>query len=151
MLVATALGVGYAPIAPGTFGSMVGVVLAFALWHAGGAGALAIGTLIAAIAGFWSAGAAERRLARTDPGPVVIDEVAGQMLTLLLVPPTPAILIAGFLLFRALDIWKPGPIRRLERIPGGSGIMADDLAAGAVGCLVLLGAVRMFPRLAGLP
>lgn len=151
MLVATALGVGYAPIAPGTFGSLVGVLLAVALSRAGGIPLLALGTVVAALAGFWSAGAAERRLNRVDPGPVVIDEVAGQMLTLLLVPLTPTVLGAGFLLFRALDIWKPGPIRRLEKIPGGSGIMADDLAAGAVGCLLLLAAVRVFPRLAGLP
>ena len=151
LLVATALGVGYAPWVPGTFGSIVGVLIAWGLARAGGTAALGAGTLFVAIAGFWSAGAAERHLGRTDPGPIVIDEVAGQMLTLLFVPLTPALLLAGFALFRALDIWKPGPIRRLEALPGGSGIMADDLAAGAVGCLLLLGAVRLFPRLLGSP
>jgi phosphatidylglycerophosphatase A len=152
LLVATALGVGwYAPVAPGTFGSMVGVALAWGLGRAGGIPALALGTLCAAIAGFWSAGFLERRLNRVDPGPVVIDEVAGQMLTLLLVPPSPWVLVVGFFLFRGLDIWKPGPIRKLESLPGGAGIMADDLAAGAVGCLLMLGAVRMFPSLVGLP
>jgi len=149
MLVATGCGIGFAPIAPGTFGSIPGVLLAWGLGSVGGPSALALGTAVVAAAGFWAAGAAARRLGAEDPGPVVVDEIAGQMLTLLPVAPTPAALAAGFVVFRILDVLKPFPVRRLESLPGGSGIMADDLAAGVYGAAAMIAATRLFPGVLG--
>ncbi len=137
LLLATGLGAGYGPIAPGTWGSLLGVALHVALVKAGGWPAAIAGTALASALGMWSAGAAARRLGASDPGPVVIDEIAGQLLTLLFLPLTPATLLAGFLVFRALDVVKPFPARRLEALPGASGIMADDLVAGVYANLLV--------------
>jgi phosphatidylglycerophosphatase A len=88
--------------------------------------------------GVWAAGEAETYFGRTDPGQVVVDEVVGQMLTLLLIPhATWRWLAGGFLLFRAFDIVKPFPARQAERIPRGWGIMVDDVIAGVYGMAVL--------------
>jgi phosphatidylglycerophosphatase A len=144
MLVATGCGIGFAPVAPGTFGSIPGVALAWALGSIGGPPAVAVGAAVV-----WAAGAAARRLGASDPGPVVVDEIAGQMLTLLPVAPTPSALALGFFVFRVLDVLKPFPVRRLEALPGGSGIMADDLAAGVYGAAVMVAATRLFPGLLG--
>lgn len=145
LLVATGLGSGYFPFAPGTVGSALGVLLHAGLWFAGGPLATLAGMLVATALGFWSAGKAEAHFARRDPGPVVIDEVAGQMLSLLFVPLTAGTALAGFILFRIFDILKPFPCRRLERLPGGSGIMTDDLMAGLYANLVLQVLVRWSP------
>jgi phosphatidylglycerophosphatase A len=150
LAVATCFGLGYAPAAPGTVGSLPGVLLAFVLASAGGWPAALTGAVAVALIGLWAAGGAAARLGEDDPRPVVIDETAGQMVTLLFLPPTPAVLAAGFAIFRILDIAKPPPIRRLESLPGGSGIMADDLVAGVYGNLLLQAAVRAFPGLLGL-
>ena len=144
VLLATAGGVGYAPIAPGTAGSAVGVA-AFLLtrhWPAGWqVAAVALVTLI----GIWAATAAAEYFGRHDPGPVVIDEVAGQWLTLLLTGVGPLGAIVGFLIFRVLDVLKPWPARRLENLPSGLGIMADDLMVAVYGNLILqLGARFLF-------
>lgn len=89
--------------------------------------------------GVWAAGKAEKFFGKVDPGPVVIDEVVGQMITLLLWPHASwKWLLAGFLLFRAFDIVKPFPARRAERIAGGWGIMLDDVVAGAYSLAVLM-------------
>jgi phosphatidylglycerophosphatase A len=128
---------GYAPVAPGTAGSLAALVL-FAAVRFQGSPALEIGTLaLVTVVGVWAATAAERHFAREDPGPVVIDEVAGTLLTLLLVPVGLSGALIGFLVFRVFDIVKPWPARRLEHLPGGVGIMADDLMAGAYGQLVM--------------
>jgi phosphatidylglycerophosphatase A len=136
VLLATAGGAGYAPIAPGTAGSVVGLV-AYLLtrhwptwWQVGMVAAVTI-------AGIWASTAAARHFGRHDPGPVVIDEVAGQLLTLLLTGVGPLGALAGFVLFRALDVMKPWPARRLERLPAGLGIMADDLMVALYGNLIL--------------
>jgi phosphatidylglycerophosphatase A len=92
--------------------------------EAGAAGALLL-------IGAWSATVVEQRLGTTDPGPVVIDEVMGMIVTLIGAPVSWSVTLAGFLLFRAFDIVKPPPARSLERAHGGWGIMLDDLAAGA--------------------
>jgi phosphatidylglycerophosphatase A len=136
VLLATAGGAGYAPIAPGTAGSAVGVALFFLTrhWPAWWQVALVAGVTIA---GIWASTAAARHFGRHDPGPVVIDEVAGQLLTLLLTGAGPLGAVAGFVLFRALDVWKPWPARRLEKLPAGLGIMADDLAVALYGNLIL--------------
>jgi phosphatidylglycerophosphatase A len=150
LLVATAGGAGYFPFAPGTVGSAVGVALYAALWLTGGWPVALAGFVVATALGYWSAGIAEAHLARRDPGPVVIDEVAGQMLSLLFVPLAAGTALAGFLLFRLFDIVKPFPCRRLEKLPGGSGIMTDDLMAGIYANLVLQALVRWAPALLGL-
>jgi len=128
---------GYAPVAPGTAGSLAALVL-FAAVRFQGSPALEIGTLaLVTVVGVWAATAAERHFAREDPGPVVIDEVAGTLLTLLLVPVGLSGALIGFLAFRVFDIVKPWPARRLEHLPGGVGIMADDLMAGVYGQVVM--------------
>ena len=135
LAVATALGAGYAPIAPGTWGSAVGLLLWFALPSTIWIQALAIVAVL--VAGVWSGGVAEHHFGRTDPGQVVIDEVAGMLVTLFLNPVGWIGAAGGFLLFRAADIVKPFPARRLERLPGGLGIMADDVMAGIYANLAL--------------
>lgn len=134
--VATGLGAGYAPIAPGTAGSLVGLVLVWTLWRWGGHSAVLVGAAVVAALGWWSAGAAATRFGKRDPGQVVVDEVAGQMVSLLFLAPTATALISGFLLFRLFDIWKPFPVRRLEKLPAASGIMTDDLMAAVYANLV---------------
>jgi phosphatidylglycerophosphatase A len=141
--IATAGGVGYFPIGPGTAGSLVGVgvvvVLAQLPLHGAAAtGILAAASLVLFATGVWAAGEAEKFFGRTDPGQVVMDEVVGQMLTFLLIPhATWKWLLGGFLLFRAFDIVKPFPARQAERIPRGWGIMIDDVIAGGYGLAVL--------------
>lgn len=145
MLLATWFGVGSMPLVPGTFGSLAGLLLWWLLFVAGGWAAALSGLVVVTLAGFWSAGAAESHYGKKDPGHVVIDEVAGQMLTLLLLPLTPAILVSGFLLFRLLDILKPYPARRLESLAGATGIMIDDLIAGLYANLLLQLLWRLVP------
>jgi phosphatidylglycerophosphatase A len=135
LALATAFGAGYAPIAPGTWGSAVGLLLWFVLASSTSLQALAIVVVVAV--GVWSGGVAEGHFGRTDPGQVVIDEVAGMLVTLFLNPVGWPGAVVGFLLFRAADIIKPFPARRLEHLPGGLGIMADDVMAGVYANLVL--------------
>jgi phosphatidylglycerophosphatase A len=129
------MGIGYVPVAPGTFGSAVGLLI----WYVLPASFLAQGAAIAAVVvlGSWSGTIAERRYRKVDPGYVVIDEVAGMLVTLFLVPAGWIGMVAGFLLFRLFDIVKPYPANRLERIHGGLGIMADDVMAGIYANLAL--------------
>jgi phosphatidylglycerophosphatase A len=105
-----------------------------------------IATVIVTIIGLWACGAEAKRLGMQDPQPVVIDEVAGQWLCLLIaaaivtpetVPAVTLLAVAGFLLFRLFDVVKPPPVGSVERIPGGLGIVADDLVAGALAGLIL--------------
>jgi phosphatidylglycerophosphatase A len=142
--VATGFGSGYSPFAPGTAGSIVGLVLFLPLaglaWPAQLAATAAV-TLV----GAWAAGRVARSLGRKDPGLVVVDEVAGQWATFLALPFTPVIALAGFLLFRVMDIVKPWPARDLERLPGGWGIMADDVAAGIYAQLLLRVGLAIWP------
>lgn len=145
LVVATGLGTGYAPVASGTFGSLPGLALAWGVASAWGEGALAAATVVVALVGVAAAERAAAIFGEEDPGRVVVDEVAGQMVTLVLVPKTVPLLVLGFLLFRALDVWKPWPARRLEDLPGGSGIMADDLAAGLYANLILQAVVAVAP------
>jgi phosphatidylglycerophosphatase A len=132
---ATTLGVGYAPFAPGTFGSAAGLLL----WWLLPASPVVQGSAIVAVfvLGVWSASVAERHFNKTDPGFVVIDEVLGMLVTLLLNPVGWGGAFAGFLLFRIFDVIKPYPANRLERLHGGMGIMADDAMAGIYANLAL--------------
>lgn len=143
-LVATGLGSGYSPLAPGTAGSLVGLVLFVPL------AGLAWPTQLAATAavtliGVLAAARVAQLLGRKDPGLVVVDEVVGQWITFLALPLTPVTALAGFLLFRAMDIVKPWPARDLERLPGGWGIMADDVAAGIYAHLLLRAGLAIWP------
>jgi phosphatidylglycerophosphatase A len=148
-IVATAGGIGLAPIASGTFGSLPGVAIAWVLWSLAGWPALLAGTLVVSFAGLWAAEGVAREQGRSDPREVVIDEIAGQMLTLLFLPLTWQTLALGFLAFRAADIFKPFPARRLEALPGGLGIMVDDLVAGAYANLALQALAWWAPGILG--
>jgi len=143
--VATCGGVGYAPVAPGTFGSAAGLLVFWALRAAGSAPLEAAVIVALFLAGVWGGSVAERHFGRTDPGHVVIDEVVGMLVTLAFVPVGPGGILAGFFIFRALDIVKPWPARRFERLHGGLGIMADDVMAGVYGNLVLRGLLLVAP------
>jgi phosphatidylglycerophosphatase A len=162
-------GVGLIPVAPGTWGSAVGVVLYVAL----GRGAervfdyavargvdlspqtfplflntvLLAAILVVALVGIWAATRAEKLLGKKDPGAVVVDEVAGQLIAFLFVPWLSGrwTVVAAFLAFRLFDIWKPFPVRRLEGLGGGLGIMADDMLAGfyAAAAMSLLVAIHL--------
>lgn len=130
MVLATAGYVGYFPIAPGTAGSLAGLaVYAFVRWMGVPAFELAMIALVLAL-GIWSGSVAERALNLKDPGPVVIDEVLGMLITLTMLPLSFAGVIVGFVLFRIFDVIKPYPAARLESLPGGLGIMLDDAIAG---------------------
>ena len=142
--IATVGGVGWFPIAPGTAGSAVGVVIYLLTrsWTAPAQVALLLGVTLV---GVWAAGVAESELKKEDPGPVVIDEVAGQLLTLLLTGVGWKGAIAGFFIFRVFDIVKPFPARQLERLHGGFGIMADDLMAAVYGLGLMMLLVHYWP------
>jgi phosphatidylglycerophosphatase A len=102
------------------------------------------------VAGSWSGSLAERHFGGTDPGPGVIDEVVGMLVTLWAIPPTWALAIIGFLLFRVLDVVKPWPARQLEELHGGLGMMADDVMAAVYGNLLLRGLVAALPAVAAI-
>ncbi len=150
-------GVGYFPIAPGTMGSLVGVgiylflrprIVEFFIVRFSGrvfddawrlfaessflACVLLLVVIGLSLIGIWAASRAERLFGRKDPGAVVIDEVVGQLITYAMVPHFigPIGIVLGFVLFRAFDIIKPYPIRKLEKLPSGLGIVVDDIAAG---------------------
>jgi phosphatidylglycerophosphatase A len=152
-------GVGYLPIAPGTLGALVGAGLYLSVWgvlyrlllaNAQRAGSIVyvftpqlafmlLVVFITTMVGIWAATRTERLLQRKDPSIVVIDEVAGQMIALLSGPfwlHTWWSILSAFLLFRLFDIWKPYPIRRLEALESGLGIMADDVLAGLYALIV---------------
>lgn len=145
--IATVAGAGYFPVAPGTAGSAagVGVVAAFnaiPFAHAWRNALLCLAAGLIFSLGVWAAGQSEKFFGRTDPGHVVIDEVVGQMVTFLLASHLSwKFLLAGFVFFRLFDVTKPFPARRAERLPGGWGIMVDDVIAGAyaMGALAALG------------
>ncbi|MBA2339729.1 MAG: phosphatidylglycerophosphatase A [Pyrinomonadaceae bacterium] len=152
-------GVGLLPLAPGTWGSLVGVFLwssALAMseriylfatargWTGLQAESLYTTLAIFALAaltfvGTWAASRVEPLIGRKDPGVVVIDEVVGQLIAFIFVPRSAGVwtLVAGFSLFRLFDIWKPYPIRRLEVLESGLGIMADDVLAGIYAAAVM--------------
>lgn len=134
MAIATGLGLGYAPFAPGTFGTMLALPIHFLISRLPLAWYLAILGAIIAIA-ILAAGSAEKILDRPDPGEVVIDEVAGMLIAMILIPSHPLAWLLAFLLFRFFDIVKPWPVSYFDRhLHGGPGIVLDDLAAGIYAC-----------------
>jgi phosphatidylglycerophosphatase A len=126
--VATGAGFGLSPIVPGTTGTIPGVIIAWLLFPLGW-GIQVVSTLIALAVGVWVAGKAEAYYGH-DGKPIVIDEVAGVMVSYLFVPVQWNYYLIGFVIFRILDIWKPYPARRWENLPSGWGIMGDDFAVG---------------------
>ena len=145
VFIATAGYCGYFPIAPGTVGSAAGLVIYLLVWWTRAPileAALIVGTFAA---GTWAATHAERFFGGIDPGPVVIDEVLGMLVTLAFIPAGWSAALAGFLLFRVFDVIKPYPANRLETFHGGFGIMADDAMAGVYANLALRGLMWLFP------
>ncbi len=129
-LIATVFFVGYAPVAPGTFGTFAGMVF---IWLLEPSIALQLIVLIAVlIIGTITSDIAEKAFGQKDCRHIVIDEFAGYLCSVIFLPLTPGYMISAFFLFRAFDILKPPPIRALERIEGGTGIMLDDVAAGLI-------------------
>lgn len=145
-LLAAGLGAGFAPIAPGTVGSLEGVAifLAIVAFHPGLSTLLAVLAVVNGVlfaVGVWASNCACRITGLEDPRLAVIDEVSGQLITLtplvFWAPLSIPAVVAGFLLFRLFDIFKPYPIRKLERLHGGLGVMADDTLAGVYAAAVL--------------
>ncbi|WP_310600033.1 phosphatidylglycerophosphatase A [Desulfobulbus sp.] len=137
MFIATGAGSGYLPVAPGTWGSAVGVLLWLGLSRLEAISYL-VAVAVLFVLGVFGAGAAEKIVDRPDPSIVVIDEIVGQLITLCFAPPHPAAPVAGFLLFRLFDILKPFPAGWIDRhLHGGLGVMLDDVVAGFYALLAL--------------
>lgn len=130
--------IGYFPLAPGTIGSAAGLLVYGAAMLTGAPmAAQAAAIALVFVIGVWSATIGERYFGGIDPGPIVIDEVLGMLITLAFVPVGVKGAIVGFFVFRVLDVVKPFPAGRLERLHGGLGVMADDAAAAIYGNVVM--------------
>ena len=140
-------GVGYLPLAPGTFGSLVGVGIFLLLVRVNPL-VIVVAILAVTLAGIWAGSRIEQLSGRKDPGKVVVDEVAGQMVALfpltLFAQWSTSAVILSFILFRFFDIVKPYPANRLQDLPGGMGIMFDDLVAGVYSAIVVSIILRIF-------
>jgi phosphatidylglycerophosphatase A len=161
-LIVTLFGVGHLRPAPGTWGSLAALPLAFVLVILGGGWLLSLGIVVACVAGLCATKAEIAATGDTDPSHVVIDEVAGQWIALLpigfgvtMTGAAPLALwpgwVAAFLFFRLFDIWKPGPIGRADARGDALGVMADDVLAGiaAAACTFVLGALAHLPLILG--
>jgi len=145
LALATGFGAGYVPYAPGTVGSLWGVLMMWG-WQRAGLlgwwnGALLAGLLLIGVP---LCERAARILAVNDPGAVVFDEIAAFPVVFAVVPLSPVSAAAGFVWFRLFDILKPWPIRWFDRLPGGWGIMADDLAAGLAAAIALWATMKLW-------
>jgi phosphatidylglycerophosphatase A len=142
VFIASGGGAGYARQAPGTFGSVVGLAVGALLLHLGH-GPLLAGIVLASALGLWAVWAVG---GQSDPGWIVIDEVAGQMIAMLALPRVNCLgVILAFALFRLFDIWKPGPVGWADKRHDALGVMADDWVAGALAfaCLIVLRLVHL--------
>ena len=166
-LAITTCGVGYLPLAPGTYGSLLAVGFYAFLASTFGAfrygpvrqspeflvaaihAAIVLSLLIYILVGIWAATRSTELLGNTDASQAVVDEVIGQFIVFLFIPFTTSWLLigAGFLLFRIFDIWKPYPIDYLQELPGGIGVCADDMLAGVYAgvCLAIIHAITLYP------
>jgi phosphatidylglycerophosphatase A len=141
-VLASVFGAGYAPVASGTVGSFVTVV---AIWLLPLTPLrIAVALVVVILVGIWAGSRVERVLGKKDPGVIVIDEVAGMLLSVILLPRTIPVLITAFLLFRLFDIWKPFPARESQVLTGGLGVMVDDLIAGFYALVLVMGARALF-------
>jgi phosphatidylglycerophosphatase A len=137
-LLATWFGIGLSPRAPGTCASLVALPFAWLIQRWSGAPGLLIAAMILFAVGCWTASTVSRDVGIKDPGLIVIDEVAGQWLTLVVAPLSVIFYVAGFVLFRIFDILKPWPVNWADRrLPGGFGIMGDDAIAALYAGVVL--------------
>lgn len=132
LFVATGAGSGYSPIASGTVGSALGVLLFAALVWGFGLSTVGLVAVIGVltIVGIWAAGRAEQIFGRKDDGRITVDEVVGMLVALVALPARLEVIVAAFFLFRLFDIWKPPPAGWLEALGGGTGCVADDMMAG---------------------
>lgn len=129
-------GVGRVPVAPGTFGTLVGIPFYF-LFRSMPPSAYLLTVVVLFALGVWICRIAEAHLGQHDHGGIVWDEIVGFLIAMFLAPPGWVWIVVGFILFRVFDVWKPLSIRRFERLPGGFGVMADDAVAGIYACVVL--------------
>jgi phosphatidylglycerophosphatase A len=138
-VIATWFGCGIVPKAPGTMGTIGAIPLYLLVVRGGRAGVAAAALAVTAI-GIWAATAVARDLGKKDPQIVVVDEVAGMLVTMLpMADVSWRAILCGFLLFRLFDVTKPWPARRFEALPDGWGIVMDDVVAGAFGACVMVG------------
>ena len=143
-IIASVLGIGYFPVASGTVVSIVAVPLAILIARQGGGAAVIVASLLAFVIGIWACGDHVRATGRKDPSECVIDELAGQWLAcagICFAPASAAEFALAFLAFRLFDILKPWPISAAEKLPGGMGVMADDMLAG-LGAAIIAAAVQ---------
>jgi phosphatidylglycerophosphatase A len=141
---ATGFGVGYSPVIPGTVGTLLGIPL-YMILAARGVETVIVALCLVVPAGIYVAGRVEELSGTQDPGSIVIDEIAGYLLTMAGSPADLFHIVAGFTLFRFFDILKPPPVRQAERVfPGGAGIMLDDLLAACYAWLCLRGLEVLF-------
>ena len=129
-LISTVGGIGYLPVAPGTWASMAALPCAWFIVQLAGFLGLCVAIVIALIAGIWASDHLERVTGNKDPGHIVIDEIVGQWIAVLAIAPDFLLYGAGFVLFRIADIFKPWPVSWAEGLPGGYGVMMDDILAG---------------------
>jgi phosphatidylglycerophosphatase A len=153
--IATWFGAGFLPLVPGTWGSVATLPVVELLYRAAGVRTIAALAVAAALAGIPAAGVVAKKRGIGDPSEVVIDEVAGQAISVfpvyLLAPRGRPLLfwaavLASFFLFRVIDVWKPGPVGKLESLPGGLGIMADDLLGGVIVAVSMAAALFVVVR-----
>ena len=145
LFIATFGYIGYVPVAPGTFGSLAGLGVFYAV-RATQSTSVEVAVIVILFAiGVWSGSEAEHHFGGIDPAPVVLDEVVGMLITLAFIPVSVTGAISGFLVFRVLDVFKPWPSAKFEALPGGLGVMADDGMAAIYGNLVMQGLIRLAP------
>ncbi len=144
-VLASVFGTGYSPVASGTVASLLTAVAIWLLPFT--TVRLAVTLVVVTIIGLWAGSRVERALGRKDPGVIVIDEVAGMLLSVILLPLPLSIpvLVTAFLLFRLFDIRKPFPARESQALTGGMGVMVDDLIAGFYTVILIKGALTLFP------
>ncbi len=145
LFIATCGYLGYVPVAPGTFGSAAGLAAFYAVRSTGSISVELAAIIVLFAIGIWSGTVAEHHFGGVDPGPIVLDEVVGMLITLAFLPVSVTGAIVGFLVFRVLDVVKPWPSARFERLPGGLGVMADDGMAALYGNLVMRGLIAVTP------
>jgi phosphatidylglycerophosphatase A len=145
LFIATCGYLGYVPVAPGTFGSAAGLAVFFLVRSTGSPMAEVAAIVVLFAIGIWSGTVAEHHFGGVDPAPIVLDEVVGMLITLAFIPVGVTGAIVGFLVFRVLDVLKPWPAARFERLPGGLGVMADDGMAAIYGNIVMHGLIWATP------
>ena len=154
-------GVGLLPFAPGTFGALIGVAIFYGLFVACKPApqyfqaAVILASIVVSALGLWASNRGEKIFGEKDAQRIVVDEVAGQLISFTLIAPLlvaelsnpTVVIIIGFLLFRAFDIFKPYPIKQLQDLPAGLGVMFDDIVAGIYAAVVLLFVPLVAPQL----